>query len=133
MAYVVADDRWLIRLQAEVPPWVERLAYLIAADARRLVPIDTRELHDSITVHRVEFDEMFIVVGTDHWAPTEYGSGPHWIISHGLWLRPENPWPLRNARTGQVFGLVVWHPGTPEQPYMRPALHKRRKLPGAGR
>lgn len=133
MAFIVADDRWIVRLKARVPPWVEFLANAIADDARRTVPIDTRELHDSIEVMPIAFDEVAIVVGTDHWAPTEYGSGPHWIISHGLWLRPENPWPLRNRRTGQVFGLVVWHPGTPEQPFMRPALYKRRRLRTGGR
>jgi hypothetical protein len=29
---------------------------------------------------------------------------PHAIDSHGTW-------PLRNKRTGQVFGRHVWHPG----------------------
>jgi len=93
----------------------------VAADARRLVPVDTGELRGSIreawsggTVGRV-------YVGTDHWAPTEYGSRAHRIESHG-------PWPLRNKETGQVFGRVVNHPGTPEQPFMRPALYRRRPI-----
>lgn len=48
---------------------------------------------------------LFIEVGTD----------PHPIVSKG-------PYPLRNARTGQVFGRSVQHPGTPAQPHLRPAL-----------
>jgi hypothetical protein len=52
---------------------------------------------------------LFIEVGTD----------PHVIESHG-------PYPLRNRRTGQVFGRRVQHPGTEPQPYLRPALDDMR-------
>lgn len=45
----------------------------------------------------------------------ELGSAPHIIESHG-------DYPLRNRRTGQVFGKRVHHPGTSPQPYLRPAL-----------
>lgn len=44
----------------------------------------------------------------------EVGSGPHIIESHG-------DYPLRDKH-GRVFGLVVHHPGTDAQPYLRPAL-----------
>lgn len=47
----------------------------------------------------------------------EHGTGPHIIRSHG-------PWPLRNRRTGQVFGPVVHHPGTPAQPFVEPAARE---------
>lgn len=49
----------------------------------------------------------------------EVGTAPHVIRSHG-------PYPLRNRRTGQVFGPVVNHPGTAAQPYLRPALEDLR-------
>lgn len=45
----------------------------------------------------------------------ELGSAPHIIESHG-------DYPLRNRKTGQVFGKRVRHPGTDPQPYLRPAL-----------
>jgi hypothetical protein len=45
----------------------------------------------------------------------EVGTKPHGIDSHGSW-------PLRNRRTGQVFGRHVNHPGTAPRPYLRPAL-----------
>lgn len=45
----------------------------------------------------------------------EYGTAPHTITSHG-------DYPLRNRRTGQVFGRTVQHPGTAPQPFLRPAL-----------
>ena len=45
----------------------------------------------------------------------EVGTAPHDIVSHG-------DYPLRNRRTGQVFGRKVRHPGTHPQPHLRPAL-----------
>lgn len=45
----------------------------------------------------------------------EVGTVAHKITSHG-------PYPLRNRKTGQVFGHSVNHPGTDPQPYLRPAL-----------
>lgn len=45
----------------------------------------------------------------------EFGTRPHVIESKG-------PWPLRNPKTGQVFGRIVHHPGTTAQPFIRPAL-----------
>lgn len=49
----------------------------------------------------------------------EVGTVPHIIRSHG-------PYPLRNRRTGQVFGRIVHHPGTAAQPHLRPALEDLR-------
>jgi hypothetical protein len=49
----------------------------------------------------------------------EVGTVEHDIISHGKY-------PLRNRRTGQVFGKIVHHPGTAPQPYLRPALEDMR-------
>lgn len=45
----------------------------------------------------------------------EVGTRPHEIRTKGRY-------PLRNRKTGQVFGPVVDHPGTAPQPYLRPAL-----------
>lgn len=45
----------------------------------------------------------------------EVGTAPHIIRSHG-------DYPLRNRKTGQIFGPVVHHPGTAAQPHLRPAL-----------
>jgi hypothetical protein len=49
----------------------------------------------------------------------EVGTVAHIITSHGNY-------PLRNARTGQIFGRIVHHPGTRAQPYLRPALEDLR-------
>lgn len=57
----------------------------------------------------------------EHGAPiglfTEVGTAPHEIRSKG-------DYPLRNAKTGQVFGRKVNHPGTEAQPHLRPALYE---------
>ena len=90
----------------------------VANSARRRCPVDEGDLRDSIKAHP---DRGIVEVGTDHWAPTEYGSKPHMIRSTGKW-------PLRNRETGETFGREVRHPGTPEQAFMRPALYQRRRL-----
>lgn len=102
-----------VRITRDVTKAVER-------DASRRVPLDTGELRESIWSWSEGLHGR-VLVGTDHWQPTEYGSGPHIIVSHGNY-------PLRNRETGQVFGRVVHHPGTPEQPFMRPAAYRRRVI-----
>jgi hypothetical protein len=62
-----------------------------------------------------------ITVTAEHWAAVEYGTKPHIIRSGG-------DYSLRNRETGQSFGKVVHHPGTPAQPYIRPAVYKKRAL-----
>ncbi|MFJ1539288.1 HK97 gp10 family phage protein [Micromonospora chalcea] len=76
-------------------------------------------LRDSITASEVGRDAagLYVDVGTDvdYALPVELGSRPHVIESGG-------DYPLRNPKTGQVFGRRVNHPGTKAQPYLRPAL-----------
>ena len=56
-------------------------------------------------------------IGTDHWAPLEYGARPHLI-------RPRGPWPLRfRGRDGSmVRTFLVRHPGNREYAVVRRAL-----------
>lgn len=53
--------------------------------------------------------------GTSYPAILDLGSAPHTIESHG-------PYPLRNRRTGQVFGRRVRHPGTKPTMWCRGSL-----------
>jgi hypothetical protein len=116
MARIIMDRSGLRELELVVDRVKGRTAEDVASDARRYCPVDTGDLVGSIRARG-----NVVWVGTDHWAPTEYGSRPHLIVSHG-------PWPLRNRETGQVFGRVVHHPGTPAQPFMRPAVYMQRGL-----
>lgn len=120
--YVIQDPGWQDMLRAYTQDDFVLLVEDIADDARHACPVDTGELVDTIETHYPAPGIGIITVGTDHWAPTEYGSAPHPIDAHG-------PYSLHNAETGEYFGPHVNHPGTPAQPFMRPALWKRRVRP----
>jgi hypothetical protein len=122
---IVMDEGGMAQLEARIGAVVGRVLNDVEDDARRYVAVDTGDLRSTI---RTEHDGRALAgrvwcgnraAGIDYWATVEYGSRPHIIRSHG-------PWPLRNRETGQVFGRVVHHPGTPEQPFMRPALYRAR-------
>lgn len=102
---VTADGR--AQIQAAAGKLRDKAVRAIAKDARRYAPRDTNELAESI---EPDTATGRVWVGTDHWAPTEYGSRPH---------------PIPNA-WGR--GITVAHPGTPQQSFMRPALYTRRDL-----
>lgn len=101
---------------------VKRLTEAVADDARAGCPIDSGDLVDSIGTRYPGGLKGFVTVGgpdAPHWETVEYGSPPHIIRSHG-------PWSLRSDE-GEYFGPIVHHPGTPEQPFLRPALYQRRR------
>lgn len=120
MAVIRPYPPGIARIRTECEETTRRATDFVERAARRRCPVDTGELQESIrAVHLGLIGQVW--VGTDHWAPTEYGSRPHIIRSTG-------PWPLRNRETGEVFGPEVHHPGTPEQAFMRPALYQRQFL-----
>jgi hypothetical protein len=119
-AHVVMDPAGIIHIDHLAGETVRSVTREVAQDIRRRVPVDTGELEESVTEVVTETTGR-VFVGTDHWAAVEYGTRPHLIRSTG-------PWPLRNRETGQQFGRVVHHPGTPAQPFMRPALYRQRDL-----
>ncbi len=100
---------------------VKKVTKAVLADTIAGCPTDSGDLVESLGDRYPGKLRGVIVVGTDHWRETEYGSPPHIIRSHG-------DWPLRNRETGEVFGPIVHHPGTPAQPFLRPALYQRRRL-----
>lgn len=116
MDRIVMHSAGLARLAERVEVVKGHAAEDIADDARRFCPVDESEL-----VSTIHARDGMVWVGSDHWAHVEYGTRPHAITSSG-------PWPLRNKETGAVFGRRVWHPGTPAQPFMRPALMRARGL-----
>jgi hypothetical protein len=98
---------------------VKKITEATADDARAGCPIDSSDLVDSIGTRYPGKLRGVVVVGTDHWRATEYGSAPHIIRAHG-------PYSL-HSDDGEYFGPVVHHPGTPAQPFMRPALFRKRR------
>lgn len=92
-----------------------RIVEDIADDARRMAAIDTGEMRASI---RTDHPGR-VYVGTDHWHFVEYDTRAHEIRPR---VKQALAWP------GMVGGpyAKVDHPGTSEQPFMRPALYRKR-------
>ncbi len=107
-------------IEAIAAQQVSDVLIAIEDDALRTVPYDSGELYDSIKRNYTPGNlEGTVSVGTDHWAPTEYGSRPHYI-------RAVTKKVLSDGKT--IFGKTVYHPGTPEQSFMRTSLYKKRTL-----
>lgn len=103
-------------------PKVVRAAEMIADAQRRNIPVSDDGSYGRPPGYARDRIGLFfgkdprspyIDVGTDATTPDgvsypailDAGSRPHIIESHG-------DYPLRNRKTGQVFGPVVHHPGT---------------------
>lgn len=87
------------------------------ARAKRNVPVDTGRLRDSIEVRRR--GPMNYAIGSDvaYAAYVEKGTAPHVITGDPLHFYADGE---------EVFATRVEHPGTPAQPYLRPALRETR-------
>jgi hypothetical protein len=120
MARLDVHSGYVAYFKAAEGKGVRKATEAAADDARAGCPIDSGDLVESIGTRYPGGLVGVVVVGTDHWAETEYGSAPHIIRSHG-------PWSLRSD-DDEYFGPVVHHPGTPAQPFMRPALYRQRAL-----
>jgi phage gpG-like protein len=119
----MADDG-RAEIDAAIARYLERVAVAIEADAKAGCPVKTGRLANSIT-HEMSDDGKTARIGTnvDYALPTEFGSRPHRIY-------PKRPGGMLNfywERLGQDVTLpFVRHPGTPEQPFLRPALFRQR-------
>ena len=113
-------------LRRRIAKLTEHITDGVASDARRnwRDHVDTGAALASIW--SVSYERIGQVwVNTDHWQFIEYGTAPHIIVSHGNY-------PLRNRKTGQVFGRMVKHPGNAEFAPMRNALYRKRGPRGGG-
>jgi hypothetical protein len=90
----------------------------ITEDARAFAPVDEGELKDSIRGRKTNPFGGFVLAEAPHAAATEFGSNPHPI-------EPKEARFLHFFVDGvEVFTLHVDHPGTPAQPFLRPAFQK---------
>lgn len=113
-------------------PAMEAAAVIVAAGQKRRIPVSQDGSNgrlpgyarDCIHVERgADTLGPYWDVGSDATTPDGYpyplglelGTPPHTITSRG-------DYPLRNTRTGQVFGRTVEHPGTQPYPWCRAAL-----------
>lgn len=119
--FFVGSASWDQSLTQEIDGALIRpLAEDICRDAKILCPEDSGDLAESIDITYFPGGAR---IGTDmdYALATELGSGPHPI-------RVRSKKVLHNKETGETFGKEVQHPGTPEQPFLRPALFKERTL-----
>jgi hypothetical protein len=114
---VVMVPGWQAKVRGPLLRFQHRIAGEVTDDARGNIIadglIDTGDLLAS--VHQ---EGTRTYVGTDHWAPLEYGARPHIIrpnIKQALW------WPGIDHPVAQVN-----HPGNREYAFMRRALYKKR-------
>lgn len=94
----------------------DKLGPQVLNAAKQKCPVDTGHLKESIHVYVDDEHRLILEATADYAIYVEEGTRPHIIRSHG-------DYPLRNRRTGQVFGRVVHHPGTHPQPFLRPAVY----------
>lgn len=113
-AYVPAPgaDAHIAAIRSELRKW---LAGEVAKDARRYAAVDTGYLSTHIVVADDATRVVALGAGTppnrDAPAYVEYGTRPHEIHNAFGW------------------GITAHHPGTPAQPFLRPAAYKRRRIP----
>jgi hypothetical protein len=133
---IVFDVDWHAKAVALAEPLMDRAAGDVAGAQRRRIPVSRDGSYgrpagyarSRISVRRgADFGGTYRDIGSDATTPdgTSYpaildlGSKPHVIESKG-------PWPMRNRRTGQVFGRRVNHPGTRPTAWARGALEEIR-------
>lgn len=119
MARVRENPRFESWFTAHVGAQVKKVTEAVALDAIAGCPIDSGDTVESIGTRYPGKLRGIVVVG-GAWQYVEYDTAPHWIDSTGTWS-------LRSDEN-EYFGRRVWHPGTRAQPFMRPALMRRRKL-----
>lgn len=114
----MADGRG--EIDAAIARYLEKVAVAIEADAKAGCPRDTGRLAESIH-HEMADGGKTARIGTnvDYALSVEFGSRPHIIRGN-----PYLAFPGRDGET--VVRREVHHPGTPEQPFLRPALFRQR-------
>lgn len=117
-ARITINRGWPGWLRSVVTGYLHELGADIATDARRLAPVKTGHLRNSI-YHEVSKGKLTVGTrGVNYALAVEFGTLPHVIV-------PKNAkalyWPGARHPVGKVN-----HPGTPAQPYLRPALYRHR-------
>ena len=100
-------------LKAVTYPFLERAAVIVEETAKRLCPYITGNLKGSIN-REVSPTEAVVGTNVDYAEWVEYKTRPHII-----------PGPAKIPGVG--WRRNINHPGTAEQPFMRPAIDQNRK------
>jgi hypothetical protein len=97
---IVFEPGWEAHLDGDIPALLERLGVAIETDAKAAAPVLTGDLRDSIE-HEVDGDTLRVGSNLPYAAPVEEG---HRIVAWG-------------HDTGKF---------QPPQPYLKPALYRKR-------
>lgn len=115
---VVVNHGWQGWVRNSVTRYLEKLGREIQSDMERMARVRTGRLRAGM-YHEVNRGELRVGVrNVPYWSTVEFGSGPHIIKPN---TKKALHWPGARHPVNQVL-----HPGTPAQPFMRPALYKRR-------
>ena len=100
---------------------LRRTALAVERTAKENAPVDTGTLHTSIRFEKLSAEEYVVGTGVEYAPDVEFGTQPHVIT-------PTSAEALAfEGRDGDlIFRSRVEHPGTPAQPYLRPALREHR-------
>lgn len=103
---------------------VGRVVKKIEGDAKKKAPVNKESgggnLRQSIR-SGVQGMSGVVVADAKYAAAVNFGSRPHIIRSHGNY-------PLRNRRTGAIFGREVLHSGNRPQPFFSDAVEENETL-----
>lgn len=112
MNCTTAPTRFLLPFRRPQNGALEKCGLVAEGYAKRLVPVDTGNLRNSIT-HKVDPAEPAVYIGTDseYAAYVELGTGEHYPDG-----RP-TPWKYQDAN-----GNWHWTKGNPARPYLKPAV-----------
>ncbi|AVH60006.1 MULTISPECIES: HK97 gp10 family phage protein [Streptomyces] len=99
--------------------FLESVALGIETDAKRLAAVDTGLMRSRIYREVNDLTARIGVRDVEYWMTVEFGSGPHVITPVN---RKALYWPGARHPVARVN-----HPGTPVQPFLRPALMRRRE------
>lgn len=98
---------------------VEVTAAQVEGSAKENAPVDTGTLRASIRFEQVSTGSYIVGSNVEYADDVEFGTSPHVITSddaEALRFPGEDGEP--------VFAMRVEHPGTPAQPFLRPALRE---------
>ena len=116
---LTVNSAWPGEVDRATSRFLHKLGPDIETDAKRFAAVDTGLMRSRI-YHEVNGLQLRVGVrNVEYWMTVEFGSGPHVIV-------PRNKkalyWPGARHPVARVN-----HPGTPVQPFLRPALYRRRE------
>jgi|APHM01.1.fsa_nt_gi phage protein, HK97 gp10 family len=106
-------------LEQAIDRGVERTAIQVERSAKQNAPVDTGNLRASLRFQQLALGSYAVGTNVEYAPDVEFGTDPHDIT-------PDTKEALKfqNSDGEIIFASRVEHPGTPAQPYLRPALQE---------